>query len=52
MSNLWVDTSDLTITLEAFSAKRGDNRILTMLYPGGTERMGRLMEVCASAVLT
>lgn len=48
LSSLGVYSSDLKISLGAFSAGLGDNRIVTTLCPGGKERMRRLMEVCGS----
>ena len=51
LSSLGVYSSDLTIPLDAFAAGLGDHTIVTTLCPGGKERMGRLMDVIASARL-
>lgn len=51
LSSLGVYSGDLTIPLDAFAAGLGDHTIVTTLCPGGKERMGRLMDVIASARL-
>jgi threonine dehydrogenase-like Zn-dependent dehydrogenase len=43
LSSLGVYSSDLRIPLDAFAAGLGAYSILTTLYPGGKERMRRLM---------
>jgi alcohol dehydrogenase len=47
LSSLGVYSIDLRISLDAFAAGFGDHRIVTMLCPGGKERMRRLMETIA-----
>ena len=48
LSSLGVYSSDLTVPLDAFAAGLGDYRIVTVLCPGGKERMRRLMAVIES----
>lgn len=42
-----VSSGDLAIRLGAFASGRGDHRIVTMLGPGGRERMRRLIDLVA-----
>jgi threonine dehydrogenase-like Zn-dependent dehydrogenase len=48
LSSLGVYSSDLKIPLKVFAAGLGDHQIIATLYPGGKERMRRLINVVES----
>ena len=45
LSILGVYSGKLSVPLEPFAAGLGDHKIVTTLYPGGKERMRRLIEL-------
>ena len=45
LSSLGVYSEKLSVPLEPFAAGLGDYKIVTTLYPGGKERMRRLMDL-------
>jgi threonine dehydrogenase-like Zn-dependent dehydrogenase len=45
LSSLGVYSGKLSVPLEPFAAGLGDHKIVTTLYPGGKERMRRLIEL-------